>query len=150
MQCIYRTNDDIEHRWKMLSDTKLRTKALALSLYAMPFPNRTGGLAVADMKETSSRTASSYDHDQIKPRLVKMNQSCSNLLNQIMQPKAIHNLVHVKMCKSSGPSLLNPIHLLHATTSSNLFMPARMVEEGNRSHCQMAVANDDGRTWILS
>ncbi|KAI9186741.1 hypothetical protein LWI28_020400 [Acer negundo] len=33
-------NVDREHRWKMLSDTKLRTKALVLSLYAMPSLNR--------------------------------------------------------------------------------------------------------------
>ncbi|KAH7571933.1 hypothetical protein JRO89_XS04G0168800 [Xanthoceras sorbifolium] len=65
------TNDDLEHRWTLLSDTKLRMKALALTLYAMPSsPNRTGDSAVADTKETN-RTANSYDNDQIKASFAK-------------------------------------------------------------------------------
>ncbi|MBA0853809.1 hypothetical protein Goshw_022175 [Gossypium schwendimanii] len=36
------TNEDIDYRWKMLSDMQLRTKALALRLYALPTSSRPG------------------------------------------------------------------------------------------------------------
>ncbi|XP_031275386.1 syntaxin-52-like [Pistacia vera] len=59
------TNEDLEYRWKMLSDIQLRTKSLALCLYAMPSSNRSEGLPVADTKETNKKDGS-YDHDQNK------------------------------------------------------------------------------------
>ncbi|KAG4189236.1 hypothetical protein ERO13_A08G214300v2 [Gossypium hirsutum] len=36
------TNEDIDYRWKMLSDMLLRIKALALRLYALPTSSRPG------------------------------------------------------------------------------------------------------------
>ncbi|KAK5813689.1 hypothetical protein PVK06_029140 [Gossypium arboreum] len=36
------TNEDIDYRWKMLSDMQLRIKALALRLYALPTSSRPG------------------------------------------------------------------------------------------------------------
>ncbi|KAJ4719625.1 Syntaxin-52-like protein [Melia azedarach] len=59
------TNEDLESRWKMVSDIKLRTRALAISLYAMPLTNNQGDLPATDAKATSSK-ANSNDHGQMK------------------------------------------------------------------------------------
>ncbi|KAH9754253.1 t-SNARE coiled-coil domain-containing protein [Citrus sinensis] len=66
------TNEDLESRWKMLSDIQLRMKALAVRLYAMPYPmpRRQGGLPAADTRETDIN-ADSYDQGQIRASFAK-------------------------------------------------------------------------------
>ncbi|KAM4119451.1 hypothetical protein ACJW30_03G060500 [Castanea mollissima] len=87
------TDEDLKFRWKMLSDIQLRTREVALSLYAFPSPNRSGGLptAVADAKEKSAAIKSCCQ-DQMKASSSKEN---SELLEPLvmMQPKVIHSLV---------------------------------------------------------
>ncbi|CAK7340920.1 unnamed protein product [Dovyalis caffra] len=57
-KCFYRTREDLEFRWKMLSDLQLRTRALALSLYTLT--KRTGGL-LASTSGTNGTTNSHRD-----------------------------------------------------------------------------------------
>ncbi|XP_044498173.1 uncharacterized protein LOC123220189 isoform X2 [Mangifera indica] len=64
------TNEDLEYRWKMLSDIQLRTKSLAPCLYAMPSSNRPGGLPGSNAKETDKKDGS-YDHDCSKASVSK-------------------------------------------------------------------------------
>ncbi|GLT67471.1 hypothetical protein SLA2020_397790 [Shorea laevis] len=59
------TNEDLEYRWKMLSDIQLRTRVLALSLYAIPSPNRPGSLPTACTVE-NIRTVNRDEPDQMK------------------------------------------------------------------------------------
>ncbi|XP_044498175.1 uncharacterized protein LOC123220189 isoform X4 [Mangifera indica] len=66
----FRTNEDLEYRWKMLSDIQLRTKSLAPCLYAMPSSNRPGGLPGSNAKETDKKDGS-YDHDCSKASVSK-------------------------------------------------------------------------------
>lgn len=51
LQCIYRTDEELKFRWKMLSDIQLRTREVALSLYAFPSPNRYGTSNVLILNE---------------------------------------------------------------------------------------------------
>lgn len=39
LQLIFRTDEDVEYRWKMLKDIQLRTKALVSTISAVPSPN---------------------------------------------------------------------------------------------------------------
>ncbi|KAF3966432.1 hypothetical protein CMV_009474 [Castanea mollissima] len=84
--CIYRTDEDLKFRWKMLSDIQLRTREVALSLYAFPSPNRSGGLptAVADAKEKSAAIKSCCQ-DQMKASSSKEN---SELLEPLVSDEA--------------------------------------------------------------
>ncbi|GLT90543.1 hypothetical protein SLE2022_084690 [Rubroshorea leprosula] len=59
------TNEDLEYRWKMLSDIQLRTRVLALSLYAIPSPNRPQSLHTACTVE-NIRTVNRDEPDQMK------------------------------------------------------------------------------------
>ncbi|GKV27361.1 hypothetical protein SLEP1_g36539 [Rubroshorea leprosula] len=59
------TNEDLEYRWKMLSDIQLRTRVLALSLYAIPSPNRPESLPTACTVE-NIRTVNRDEPDQMK------------------------------------------------------------------------------------
>ncbi|KAM7274027.1 hypothetical protein ACFE04_028691 [Oxalis oulophora] len=59
------TKEDLECRWKMLSDMQQRTRALVLSLYASPSQTR-----CLDAKETCS-SADYYEQDQTKHSLVQ-------------------------------------------------------------------------------
>ncbi|XP_050274983.1 uncharacterized protein LOC126717356 isoform X3 [Quercus robur] len=93
LQCIYRTDEELKFRWKMLSDIQLRTREVALSLYAFPSPNRSGGLPAADADAKENSTAiKSCCQDQMK---VSSSEEDSELLEPLvmMQPKAIHSLV---------------------------------------------------------
>ncbi|XWS58314.1 hypothetical protein CRYUN_Cryun08bG0023400 [Craigia yunnanensis] len=56
------TNEDLNYRWKMLSDMQLRTKALALSLYALPTSSRPGYLTPGNAKATDTTV---NDHEQV-------------------------------------------------------------------------------------
>ncbi|KAK7832846.1 hypothetical protein CFP56_026176 [Quercus suber] len=51
------TDEELKFRWKMLSDIQLRTREVALSLYAFPSPNRSGGLPAADADAKENSTA---------------------------------------------------------------------------------------------
>ncbi|XP_065618033.1 uncharacterized protein LOC112024757 isoform X3 [Quercus suber] len=93
LQCIYRTDEELKFRWKMLSDIQLRTREVALSLYAFPSPNRSGGLPAADADAKENSTAiKSCCQDQMK---VSSSEEDSELLEPLvmMQPKVIHSLV---------------------------------------------------------
>ncbi|KAM4119452.1 hypothetical protein ACJW30_03G060500 [Castanea mollissima] len=80
------TDEDLKFRWKMLSDIQLRTREVALSLYAFPSPNRSGGLptAVADAKEKSAAIKSCCQ-DQMKASSSKEN---SELLEPLVSDDA--------------------------------------------------------------
>ncbi|GMY21016.1 syntaxin-52 [Fagus crenata] len=55
------TDEDLKFRWKMLSDIQLRAREVALSIYAYPSPNISGGLPAADAKEISRAVSSCQD-----------------------------------------------------------------------------------------
>ncbi|KAI4301898.1 hypothetical protein L6164_035134 [Bauhinia variegata] len=68
------TDEDLDYRWKMLSDIQLRTRALARSLYASPYINRLGNVPAKDTKECKinvdryeqgvTKTSDTHDQDQ--------------------------------------------------------------------------------------
>lgn len=71
------TKEDLEFRWKMLSDLQLRTRALALCLYAST--KRAGGFLVSDSSGTS-RATNSLDQDQKRKLLSKFDPELLTLL----------------------------------------------------------------------
>ncbi|KAJ0013424.1 hypothetical protein Pint_20546 [Pistacia integerrima] len=93
---LYRTNEDLEYRWKMLSDIQLRTKSLALCLYAMPSSNRSEGLPVADTKETNKKDGS-YDHDQNKSSFA---ENEPELLKPLVSDDAPQSHMQITHCSS--------------------------------------------------
>ncbi|KAG6750621.1 hypothetical protein POTOM_045126 [Populus tomentosa] len=76
-QWFYRTREDSEFRWKMLSDLQLRTRALALRLYTST--KRAGGFLVSTTTGTS-RTTNSLDQDQKRKLLSKFDPELLTLL----------------------------------------------------------------------
>ncbi|KAH7543216.1 hypothetical protein FEM48_Zijuj02G0160800 [Ziziphus jujuba var. spinosa] len=44
------TKEDVEFRWKMLSDIQIRTKALVLNFSSLPSPSRQGSLPIVETK----------------------------------------------------------------------------------------------------
>ncbi|XP_010659915.1 uncharacterized protein LOC104881413 isoform X2 [Vitis vinifera] len=62
LEWIYRTDRDLDFRWKMLSNIQLRTRMVFQSLYALPSKERSGNLATGDAKETS---ATDIDHTKV-------------------------------------------------------------------------------------
>ncbi|XVF06281.1 hypothetical protein REPUB_Repub06bG0033900 [Reevesia pubescens] len=64
------TNEDLDYRWKMLSDMQLRTKALALSLYSLPTSSRPECLTPENTRATNT-TVDDYEQDQTKTLLSK-------------------------------------------------------------------------------
>uniref|UniRef100_A0A7N2L6C5 Uncharacterized protein n=1 Tax=Quercus lobata TaxID=97700 RepID=A0A7N2L6C5_QUELO len=86
LQCIYRTDEELKFRWKMLSDIQLRTREVALSLYAFPSPNRSGGLPAADADAKENSTAiKSCCQDQMK---VSSSEEDSELLEPLVSDDA--------------------------------------------------------------
>ncbi|KAL0005629.1 hypothetical protein SO802_013190 [Lithocarpus litseifolius] len=78
------TDEDLNFRWKMLSDIQLRTREVALSLYAFPSSNRSGGLPAADADadaEENSTAINSCCQDQIK---VSSSKEDSELLERLV------------------------------------------------------------------
>ncbi|KAJ6359935.1 hypothetical protein OIU77_004023 [Salix suchowensis] len=71
------TKEDFEFRWKMLLDLQLRTRALALCLYAST--KRAGGFLVSETSGTS-RATSSIDQDQKRKLLSKFDPELLTLL----------------------------------------------------------------------
>ncbi|EOY11126.1 Syntaxin of plants 52, putative isoform 1 [Theobroma cacao] len=77
---ICRTNEDLDYRWKMLSELQLRTKALALSLYALPTSSRPGCLTpenaeaintnVSDCEQDQTKSSSSRDDPELLRPLI--------------------------------------------------------------------------------
>ncbi|KAJ0078929.1 hypothetical protein Patl1_23348 [Pistacia atlantica] len=98
---IKRTNEDLEYRRKMLSDIQLRTKSLALCLYAMPSSNRSGGLPVADTKETNKKDGS-YDHDQNKSSFA---ENEPELLKPLVSDDSPQSHMQIKHCSSFVDSM---------------------------------------------
>ncbi|ESR46268.1 hypothetical protein CICLE_v10002536mg [Citrus x clementina] len=103
LQCIYRTNEDLESRWKMLSDIQLRMKALAVRLYAMPYPmpRRQGGLPAADTRETDIN-ADSYDQGQIRASFAKDESELLQPLVAIRRSSFISMTLLWKICWTIG------------------------------------------------
>ncbi|EOY11127.1 Syntaxin of plants 52, putative isoform 2 [Theobroma cacao] len=74
------TNEDLDYRWKMLSELQLRTKALALSLYALPTSSRPGCLTpenaeaintnVSDCEQDQTKSSSSRDDPELLRPLI--------------------------------------------------------------------------------
>ncbi|XP_065618034.1 uncharacterized protein LOC112024757 isoform X4 [Quercus suber] len=70
----------------MLSDIQLRTREVALSLYAFPSPNRSGGLPAADADAKENSTAiKSCCQDQMK---VSSSEEDSELLEPLVSDDA--------------------------------------------------------------
>ncbi|XP_010659914.1 uncharacterized protein LOC104881413 isoform X1 [Vitis vinifera] len=66
LEWIYRTDRDLDFRWKMLSNIQLRTRMVFQSLYALPSKERSGNLATGDAKETSATDIGYYqDHTKV-------------------------------------------------------------------------------------
>ncbi|RVW13045.1 hypothetical protein CK203_101922 [Vitis vinifera] len=66
LEWIYRTDRDLDFRWKMLSNIQLRTRVVFQSLYALPSKERSGNLATGDAKETSASDIGYYqDHTKV-------------------------------------------------------------------------------------
>ncbi|XP_021283300.1 uncharacterized protein LOC110415866 isoform X2 [Herrania umbratica] len=64
------TNEDLDYRWNMLSEMQLRTKALALSLYALPTSSRPGCLTPGNAKAINTNV-NDCEQDQTKTSLSK-------------------------------------------------------------------------------
>ncbi|XVF31186.1 hypothetical protein REPUB_Repub16aG0123800 [Reevesia pubescens] len=92
------TNEDLDYRWKMLSDMQLRTKALALSLYALPTSSRPGYLNPGDTKATN-RTVNDYEQDQTKTVSSKDDPELFRLL--ISNDAMMQSQVQMKQCGTS-------------------------------------------------
>lgn len=95
------TNEDLELRWKMLSDIQLRTKALAVSLYAMPSPTpkRQGGLPAADTRGTDIH-ADSYDQGQMRASFAKDESELLEPLVAIRRSSFISMTLLWKICRT--------------------------------------------------
>ncbi|KAA3468643.1 syntaxin of plant 5 [Gossypium australe] len=59
------TNEDIDYRWTMLSDMQLRTKALALRLYALPTSSRPGNSTLGNHNDMN-KIITDYIQDRTK------------------------------------------------------------------------------------
>ncbi|KAK9293340.1 hypothetical protein L1049_021332 [Liquidambar formosana] len=108
------TDQDLEFRWKLLSDIQLRTRAVALNLYTLQCTNRPGSLPTEDTKE-ATRTANSNDQGHTKVTISKEDP-------ELLTPLVVEGYTYctrtsspasTKMCTSSGPYWLSPIHLPH-------------------------------------
>ncbi|KAL9450754.1 hypothetical protein AB3S75_012480 [Citrus x aurantiifolia] len=97
------TNEDLESRWKMLSDIQLRMKALAVRLYAMPYPmpKRQGGLPAADTRETDINS-DSYDQGQMRASFAKDESELLQPLVAIRRSSFISMTLLWKICWTIG------------------------------------------------
>eukprot|EP00257_Ricinus_communis_P013067 XP_015570424.1 uncharacterized protein LOC8289442 isoform X1 [Ricinus communis] len=90
------TIEDLEFRWKMLSDFRLRTRALAASLYPSPSIKGARGLPVANTKGIIGPDNSNDQH-QMKPFFSKDD---SEMLKPLISEDATQSRMQIK---PSGP-----------------------------------------------
>ncbi|XVF57274.1 hypothetical protein PTKIN_Ptkin06aG0192000 [Pterospermum kingtungense] len=99
------TNEDLDYRWKLLSDMQLRTKALALTLYALPTASSRPG--PENTIETNT-TVSEFEQDQIKTLSSKADSEL--FIPLISNDGTMQSQVQVEQCGSStSPSLLQKV-----------------------------------------
>ncbi|KAF8401708.1 hypothetical protein HHK36_012654 [Tetracentron sinense] len=80
------TDQDLDLRRNMLSEIQLRTRAMALSLYALQFTNSPGNLPTLDTKEAAK--TSCYDQEHIKVSLSKQD---NELLTPLVSDDSIQS-----------------------------------------------------------
>lgn len=90
------TNEDLDYRWKLVSDMRRRTKALALSLYALPTTSSRPG--PENTKETNI-TANDYEKDQTKTLSAK--EDSELFLPLMSNDGTMQSQEQIKRCGSS-------------------------------------------------
>ncbi|KAK8506852.1 hypothetical protein V6N13_052218 [Hibiscus sabdariffa] len=101
------TDEDVDYRWKMLSDMRIRTKALALCLYALPTSSRPGSLTHGNDNGTK-KTVSDCVQDRTKtfPSEEERDLFRPLIANDVWMPSQ----VQTKQCTTSAsPSLLKKV-----------------------------------------
>ncbi|XP_007030625.2 PREDICTED: uncharacterized protein LOC18600237 isoform X2 [Theobroma cacao] len=101
------TNEDLDYRWKMLSELQLRTKALALRLYALPTSSRPGCLT-PENAEAINTNVSDCEQDQTKSSLSRDDPELLRPL--ISNDVTLQSQVQMKQCgTSTSLSLLQKV-----------------------------------------
>uniref|UniRef100_A0A5B7ANR5 Uncharacterized protein n=1 Tax=Davidia involucrata TaxID=16924 RepID=A0A5B7ANR5_DAVIN len=95
------TDQDLDFRWKMLSDIKQRTNAAALSLRASPSTNRLGGLPTANTKETIRTMDCQEAHDQDHAK-VPISEEALGLQKPLISTSATQSQLQIKLSGSSA------------------------------------------------
>ncbi|KAK8605197.1 hypothetical protein V6N13_082648 [Hibiscus sabdariffa] len=101
------TDEDVDYRWKMLSDMRIRTKALALSLYALPTSSRPGSLTRGNDHETK-KTISDCVQDRTKtfPSEEERDLFRPLIANDVSMPSQVQTK---QCCTSASLSLLKKV-----------------------------------------
>ncbi|KAJ1385156.1 hypothetical protein SESBI_41941 [Sesbania bispinosa] len=107
------THEDLDFRWKMLSDIQQRTRTLARSLYALPFPNRPRNVSATGSKEYNINT-DNHDQDLLK---TSYSQGQSELLKPLLSDDANRSQVLFQPI-----SLMSRISLWKACSTIFLFL----------------------------
>ncbi|KAF3454347.1 hypothetical protein FNV43_RR04794 [Rhamnella rubrinervis] len=84
------TKEDVEFRWKILSDIRIRTRQLALSFSMLPSPGRKGSCPAADIKETKRdgnelegvKFSSSIEDIELLKPLISEDVACGQVQNK--------------------------------------------------------------------
>ncbi|XP_039018987.1 uncharacterized protein LOC120150363 isoform X2 [Hibiscus syriacus] len=92
------TDEDIDYRWKMLSDMRLRTKALALSLSALPTSSRPGSLTHGNNNELKKMIG---DCVQDQTKTLPSEEEQELLRPLIANDVSIPSQVQMKRCSTS-------------------------------------------------
>ncbi|XP_022746590.1 uncharacterized protein LOC111296505 [Durio zibethinus] len=93
------TKEDLDYRWKMLSDMQMRTKTLALSLYAVPTSSRPGYLTPGNTKATNTTV---NDHKQDETKTLSSTEDPEELVKPLISNDGTtQSQVQMKQCGSS-------------------------------------------------
>ncbi|XP_057963495.1 uncharacterized protein LOC131154597 [Malania oleifera] len=93
------TDQDLDFRWKMLSDMQLRTKAVALSVFTFSSMSRPASFPTEDTKE-KSKAVNSSNQDHLKTTSFKGDPE---LLEPLVLDNSTQSQVQLKLSSSFMP-----------------------------------------------
>ncbi|KAK6233024.1 hypothetical protein SCA6_003097 [Theobroma cacao] len=120
---ICRTNEDLDYRWKMLSELQLRTKALALCLYALPTSSRPGCLTPENAEAINTNVS---DCEQVFNGEKSIRAKVASPIKIRLEQGPLEISFHADQTKSSSsrddPELLRPLISNDVTLQSQVQM----------------------------